>query len=72
VTIVGIIVGILGNSNYDEVSTARDQRNLQLSLDDCKRLFVEGDERDNCFEKSILVFGSDEQIHQWELRHYQP
>ena len=68
----GIIIGVIGNLNYQEVSTARDQRNLKLSLDDCKRLFDEGDEKDNCFEKSINAFGSDEQLKQWELRYVRP
>jgi hypothetical protein len=42
VIIVAIFIGILGNSNYQEVAKVRDQRNLQLTLDDCKRLFDEG------------------------------
>ncbi len=69
---VGIILGILGNSNYQEVAKLRDQRNLQLTIDDCKRLFEEGSERDKCLEKSINAFGTDEQIQQWELGYSNP
>ena len=72
VIIVVIIIGILGNSNYQEVVILRDQKNLQLSLEDCKRLFGEGIERDNCFEKSINVFGTDEQKQQWQSQHPNP
>ena len=69
---VGIILGIMGNSNYQEVVKVRDQRNLQLTLDDCKKLFDDGLERDNCFEKSINAFGTDEQKQQWELGYSNP
>ena len=69
---VGIVLGIMGNSNYQEVAKARDQRNLQLTLDDCKKLFDEGLERDNCFEKSINAFGTNEQKQQWELGYSNP
>ena len=62
----------MGNSNYQEVVKVRDQRNLQLTFEDCKKLFDEGLERDNCFEKSINAFGSDEQIQQWELGYWSP
>ena len=60
------------NSNYQEVAQVRDQRNLQLTLDDCKRLFDEGLERDNCIGKSINTFGTEEQKKQWELSSYNP
>ena len=56
----------MGNSNYQEVAQVRDQRNLQMSLEDCKRLFVEGFERENCYQKSINAFGTDEQKQQVE------
>ena len=72
VIVVGIIIGIMGNSNYQEVAKVRDQRNLQLTLDDCKRLFDEGIERDNCFEKSFNAFGTEEQKQQWELGYSNP
>jgi hypothetical protein len=42
VIIIAVCIGILANSNYEEVTTIRDQRNLQLSLQDCKRLFDVG------------------------------
>ena len=69
---VGIILAIMGNSNYQEVVNVRDQRNLQLTLDDCKKLFDEGNERDSCFEKSFDAFGTDEQKLQWELGYSNP
>ena len=72
VIVVGIILGIMGNSNYQEVEKVRDQRNLQLTLEDCKKLFDAGLERDNCFEKSINAFGTDEQKQQWELGYWNP
>ena len=72
VIVIGIIIGIMGNSNYQEVAKVRDQRNLQLTLDDCKRLFDKGLERDNCFEKSFNAFGTDEQKQQWELGYSNP
>ena len=72
VVVIAIIVGIMGNSNYQEVAQIRDQRNLQLTLDDCKRLFSEGLERDDCFEKSINAFGTEEQKQQWELSYSSP
>ena len=72
VIIVAIIVGIMGNSNYQEVASARDQRNLQLTLDDCKRLFDEGLDRIDCFDKSINAFGTEEQKLQWEARYFNP
>lgn len=72
VIIVGITIGIMGYSNYQEVASVRDQRTLQLTLADCKRLFDEGLERDNCFEKSINAFGTDEQKQQWNLGYSNP
>ena len=72
VIIIGIIIGIMGSFNYQEIAKVRDHRNLQLTLDDCKRLFDEGLERDNCFEKSINAFGTDEQKQQWELGYFNP
>ena len=65
-------MGVMWNSNYQEVAQVRDQRNLQLTLDDCKRLFDEGLERDNCIEKSIITFGTEEQKKQWELSSSNP
>jgi hypothetical protein len=72
VIIVAIIVGIMGNSNYQEVASARDQRNLQLTLDDCKRLFDEGFDRVDCFDKSINAFGTEEQKLQWQAGYFNP
>jgi hypothetical protein len=72
VIIVAIFIGILGNSNYQEVAKVRDQRNLQLTLDDCKRLFDEGLNRVECFDKSINAFGTDEQKLQWESGYFDP
>lgn len=70
--LVAILIGVLGNSNYQEVISARDQRHLQLTLEDCKRLFDEGLERNNCFEKSIKTFGTDEQKRQWQSQYFEP
>ena len=72
VVVVAIIIGIMGNSNYQEVATIRDQKNLQLTLNDCKRLFGVGLERIDCFDKSINAFGTDEQKQQWQLGYYNP
>ncbi|MHA7647969.1 hypothetical protein [Nitrosopumilus sp. S4] len=69
---VAIIIGIIGSSNYDEVSKARDHRNLQLTIEDCKRLFSEGAEREDCIGKSINAFGTDEQKIQWEMGYSNP
>ena len=69
---VAIIVGILGSSNYDEVSKARDHRNLQLTIEDCKRLFSEGGDREDCIGKSINAFGTDDQKMQWEMGYTNP
>ncbi len=72
VIIVAIIIGILGNSNYHEVAKIRDQRNLQLTIDDCKRLFDEGLNRVECFDKSINAFGTEEQKLQWKSGYFNP
>ncbi|MCV0393075.1 MAG: hypothetical protein K5790_07275 [Nitrosopumilus sp.] len=72
VIVVAIVVGIMGSSNYDEIYKARDHRNLQITIDDCKRLFSEGSERDECIGKSINTFGTDEQKRQWEMRYSHP
>ena len=72
VIVVAIIVGIMGNSNYQEVTKARDQRNLQLTIDDCKRLFDEGFDRVDCFDKSINAFGTEEQKLQWQAGYFNP
>ena len=72
VIIIGVIIGIMANSNYQEVATIRDQRNLQLSLNDCKRLFDTGIERSDCFDKSIKVFGTEQQKQQWKVGYFNP
>ncbi len=69
---VAIIVGIVGNSNYQEVASIRDQRSLQLTLEDCKRLFDEGLDRIDCFDKSINAFGTEEQKLQWQTGYFDP
>lgn len=71
VAIVAACIWVLANSNYDEVTSIRDQRNLQLSLQDCKRLF-EGGERTECFEKSFNAFGNKEQKQQWGSGYFNP
>jgi len=72
VIVVAIIIGIMGNSNYQEVASIRDQRNLQLTLDDCKRLFGIGLDRVDCFDKSINAFGTEEQKLQWQAGYFNP
>jgi len=67
-----IVIVIVGNSTFDDYVSERDQRNLQNSLNDCKILFVDGYERDDCFEKSIDVFGTDRQKQQWRSGFYNP
>lgn len=62
----------MGNSNYQDVTSIRDQNHLQLSINDCKRLFESGIDRIECFEKSISAFGTDEQKQQWRLGYYNP
>ena len=56
-----IVIIIITNSTFDDYVSERDQRNLQYSLNDCKALFVNGYERDDCFEKSINALGTDKQ-----------
>lgn len=72
VIIIAIVIGIMGNSNYQEVASIRDQNNLKLTIDDCKRLFDVGIERYDCFDKSINAFGTDEQKQQWKLGYFNP
>ena len=72
IIIVGVGIWFLANSNYDEVTAVRDQRNLQLTLEDCKRLFDVGDERTECFEKSFNAFGTEQQKQQWHSGYYAP
>ena len=72
VIIIAVIIGAVGNSNYQEVVSIRDQKHLQLSLNDCKRLFDVGVERDDCFEKSIKAFGTNEQQNLWERGEHRP
>ena len=71
VAIVAVCIWVLANSNYDEVTSIRDQKNLQFSLQDCKRLFV-GGERTECFEKSFNSFGTEQQKQQWDSGYYTP
>ena len=70
--VIAVIIGVMWNSNYQEIASIRDQQNLQLSLEDCKRLFDEGTELNDCFEKSFQVFGTNEQMKQWEQGYYSP
>ena len=70
--IVAIVIGIMGNSNYQEVVSVRDQKHLQLTLEDCKRLFDEGLDRIECFDKSINAFGTEEQKLQWKAGYFNP
>jgi hypothetical protein len=72
VFVIAIIIGIMGNSNYQEVATIRDQKNLQLTLEDCKRLFGQGLDRMDCFDKSINAFGTEEQKLQWQAGYFTP
>ena len=67
-----IVVIIIANSTFDDYVSERDQRNLQYSLNDCKALFVDVYERDDCFEKSINAFGTDKQKQQWQSGFYNP
>ena len=57
----------MGNNNYQEIASIRDQKHFLLSLEDCRRLFDASHERDNCFDKSINAFGTKEQKQQWRL-----
>ena len=68
VVVVAVIVGIMGSSNYDVYVAERDQRNLQLAVDDCKKLFPQGTEQEECITKSLDVFGTDYQKEQWNQR----
>ena len=67
-----IVIVIIANSTFDDYVSERDQRNLQYSLNDCKVLFTDGYERDDCFEKSINAFGTDKQKQQWQSGFYNP
>ena len=67
-----IVIIIIANSTFDGYVSERDQRNLQYSLNDCKALFVDGYERDDCFEKSINTLGTDKQKQQWKSGFYNP
>ena len=67
-----IVIFIVANSTFDDYVSERDQRNLQYSLNDCKVLFVDGYEQDDCFEKSINAFGTDKQKQQWRSGFYNP
>ena len=72
VMIIAVIIGIMWNSNYQEIATIRDQNNLQLTVNDCRTLFDEGKDLDACLDKSIRAFGTPEQIAQWEQRNMNP
>lgn len=72
VIIIAIIIGVIGQSNYQEVTSIRDQRNLELSLNDCKRLYDPGLELGECYEKSINVFGTEQQKQQWQSGYFSP
>lgn len=72
VMIIAVIIGIMWNSNYQEIATIRDQNNLQLTVNDCRTLFDEGEDLDACLDKSIRAFGTPEQIAQWEQRNMNP
>ena len=67
-----IVIVIVANSTFDNYVSERDKRNLQYSLNDCKVLFVDGHERDDCFEKSINAFGTEKQKQQWKSGFYNP
>ena len=72
VIVVAVIVGILGSSNYDVYVAERDQRNLQLAVDDCKKLFPQGMKQEECITKSLDVFGTEYQKEQWSQRDIYP
>ena len=72
VMIIAVIIGIMWNSNYQEIATIRDQNNLQLTMNDCRALFDDGKDLDACLDKSIRAFGTAEQISQWEQRNANP
>ncbi len=67
-----ITIVSVANSTFDDYVGERDQRNLKYALDDCGSLFHEGLELDNCIEKSIRVFGTNEQKQQLMQIHYDP
>ena len=67
-----IAVIVIGNSTFEDYVTERDQRNLQIALEDCKSLFNQGLEQDNCIKKSIKTFGTDEQKKQEISIYYNP
>jgi hypothetical protein len=56
-----IVIVIIGNTTFDDYVTERDQRNLQFALNNCKAMFNQGFEQDDCIEKSIRMMGTDEQ-----------
>ena len=72
VMIIAVIIGIMWNSNYQEIATIRDQNNLQITVNDCRALFDEGEDLNACLDKSIRAFGTPEQIDQWEQRNMNP
>ena len=72
VVVVAVIIGIMGSSNYDLYVAERDQRNLQLAVDDCKKLYPQGTEQEECITKSLDVFGTDYQKEQWSQRDLYP
>ncbi|AJM91978.1 hypothetical protein [Nitrosopumilus piranensis] len=70
VFVVAIIIGMMGSSNYDAYVAERDQRNLQAAVEDCKSLFSQGQEQEDCITKSLDVFGTEYQQAQWQNRDY--
>ena len=72
VIVVAAIVGIMGSSNYDMYAAERDQRNIQLAVDDCKKLFPQGTKQEECITKSLNVFGTEYQKEQWSQRDLYP
>ena len=67
-----VAIAVVANSTFDNYVSERDQRYLQFSLNDCKALFVDGYEQDECFEKSINAFGTEKQKQQWRSGFYNP
>lgn len=72
VFVVAIVVGMMGISNYDAYVAERDQRNLQIAVDDCKNLFAQGIGQEDCISKSLDAFGTDYQRAQWQNRNPSP
>lgn len=72
VFVVAIVVGMMGISNYDAYVAERDQRNLQIAVDDCKNLFAQGIDQEDCISKSLDAFGTDYQRAQWQNRNPSP